>query len=192
MKHIIRILVAVITFFIAINITWAIYYVVSQETFNSGYHIRCDKFCVLPKLRKIAGLNPQKEVEVRFIEFVESEDRIYAKIEVVNNSPDSIYYHAYGFGENGLPLFKLNNLTEKVNAICGTGLSTFHLHSGESMTNKVYVSEFSSKINKETNLQIGCFYSSENQKKAKVHWSQKFEASNTLLEKVKEHKIIFH
>lgn len=62
MKYILRILTSLITFLIALNITWA-------YTVNSGLSVDCETFCLLPKLKNLTSLNPNGEVEVRFIKF---------------------------------------------------------------------------------------------------------------------------
>lgn len=185
MKYILRISTSLITFIIALNVTWAIYLVINQESFYETYKITCEKFCLVPKIKSLIKANPQGEVEVKFLGFKEIDEEFVAEVEVINNSPVALYYSAYGFDGVSPSIFKVDGILQP-SSFCGTGLSTFHIHSGDS--HRMNVSEFyidpyyfDSDIDENLDLQIGYDFRLENKKKGKMYWSQSFQMPKALV-----------
>jgi hypothetical protein len=112
-----------------------------MNNWSGNFSSSCEKFCVFPKLKQLVNGKSKGDVEVNFIKFKEVEDNIVAEVEVINNSPNSIYYAGNENGKNVYETTKFNDLEAKQGIRCGTGLSrqsTYHLHSGESLKMKVH------------------------------------------------------
>lgn len=78
---------------------------------------------------------------------------------------------------------------EKEVFMCGTGLSNYHIHAGDSLKIRVFSDRFTSYIDKESKLKMGFDYYNNSHKSDKIYWSQEFEIPQSIKKKIRKENI---
>lgn len=162
----------VLGFAVGLSITWAVYTVWSSGRFGSGVAMSCENFCPMQRLKDIAHLNPDGQVDVKFDRFKIDGEVQLAKFTITNNSSSSVYYSAYGMFDS--PLFDFRSGPEKPSGFCGTGLGRYHLHPGESIRGEAPLHRLiESAKGKSTSIetQVGFQFSNQFNSPSETYWA---------------------
>lgn len=173
--------VALITLTIGLFVVWQVR---NAFTFDSNDYKVVGSFQAF-SVKKNINTSADGKVEIRFIEFSETKDGMAMKFEITNQNTKPAYYSGYssnesGYIEPGIPLIKINGIEEE-RFICGTGLVTSHLPSGNSMEVTIYSNYFRKEdLNKGKEFQFGFHFSIGNKSNYKKHWSEVLPISTSI------------
>jgi len=182
-RYIPRTIVFSLAFVVSFYATVVFYVIASVFTPSDEFAMKCGNFCFLPRIKKVAGLNPKGEVEVHFRGFGTDSKNGWniLKFEVINNSPEAIYYYGYDRGINEMYRVMIDGKMSQPFGLCGTGLQKLHLHSGESVNFSLTAGRLGrEEAARSTDLRVGYVYESESREESVIYWSSPIQLSDEI------------
>ncbi len=164
-----KIAVFLLSFVIGIGFVWSLSLFINNAEVRPESEMKPE-----PEFETVVKKKQGNGLEVKFKEFVETENGSVADFEITNYESEPYFYHSYR-QENALePLsmlfqVKINGKEEKI-YWCGTGLEAYELKPGETKIFRVW--NVNSHWKKGKSIQFGFNFGKGSDKKYQTFWSE--------------------